>query len=302
MPPFQKNPHLIWDAPHQESHDRLQRCFGTLRKPVHLVVPHLGCRRNLRSAAVHVNRHLGLPGTVWALSASLSIASPALGLAQFAAEASLPQLTELACALTGLYKFAASRSSSVLDAEPLTTCSEIAAVLAEYPAMYGARKARAAAGLAIDRLGSPYETILYLLLCLPRSMGGFGLPKPMANAMVAPADDERRLVSQNRYYPDLLWPQARLIVEYDSDECHSSPDRAANDSRRRNDLEMMGYAVVVVTRPILSDDRLFEKTVGQLRRVLGLSARRDTEAFRARRRELRHDLLKAPAPISGYWR
>lgn len=299
---FQKQPCLTWGAPRQEGLRRLQRCTGILRKPVHVAVPRVEHRRNLRSATVHVNRHLGLPGTVWALNNTVSIVSPAFCLAQFAKETALPHLVELACALTGLYRFAPSHTGSIIDAVPLTTCSEMVDVLAKYPAMYGSRKARAAAQLAIDRLGSPYETILYLLLCLPRPLGGFGLPKPVANAEIAPSRTERRLVSQDRYYPDLFWPQARLIVEYDSTEQHSAPERAASDSRRRNDLELLGYAVVVVTRPIIADERLFDKAVGHIRRELALPGRRDTTKFRARRRELRHSLLVSPAPITGYWR
>lgn len=301
-PAFQKEPCLTWGAPRQEGFKRLQRCTGVLRRPVHVAVPRVEHRRNLRSATVHVNRHLGLPGTVWALNEVVSIVSPAFCLAQFANETALPHLVELACALTGLYRFAPSHTGSILDAVPLTTCDEMAAVFAKYPAMYGARKARAAAQLAIDRLGSPYETILYLLLCLPRSMGGFGLPKPTANAEIVPNRAERHLVSQDRYYPDLFWPEAGLIVEYDSMERHSAPERAASDSRRRNDLELLGYAVVVITRPIIADECLFDKAVEHIRRELALSRWRDTAKFQAKRRELRHSLLVSPAPITGYWR
>ncbi len=175
-------------------------------------------------------------------------------------------------------------------------------MLEKYPSMYGARKALGATGLAIDRLGSPYETILYLLLCLPRALGGYGVPKPVANVEIVPSSFQRGLVSQRSFHPDLLWPEARLVVEYDSRQQHSQPDQADRDARRRNDLETLGYTVVAVTGSIIADESLFDKVALRLRQHLGLSPWRETGDSRARRRELRRTLLLTPTPLAGYWR
>lgn len=292
----------VWEAPCQKSLEDIQKRWGFLRKPIHVAVPQVQFRRNLRSATVHVDRHLVLPGTVWGLDDSTSIVSPAVCVAQFSRELGPVHLAELACALAGLYKFAPSSTGSILDAHPITTVGEISRMLEKYPSMYGARKALGATGLAIDRLGSPYETILYLLLCLPRALGGYGVPKPVANVEIVPSSFQRGLVSQRSFHPDLLWPEARLVVEYDSRQQHSQPDQADRDARRRNDLETLGYTVVAVTGSIIADESLFDKVALRLRQHLGLSPWRETGDSRARRRELRRTLLLAPTPLAGYWR
>lgn len=300
--PFQKNPDRTWAAPCQRAIDRLERQVGLLRKPIQLVVPRVEYRRNLRSATTHVNRHLGAPGTMWGVTRDIAVASPAFCIAQLARDLPAHHLAELVCALTGLYKFAPSPTGSILDATPIATCEEIIGVLEDCPNVYGGARARLAAQLAINRLGSPYETILYLLLCLPRSLGGYGIPKPIANASIVPNAGERHLVSQSCYHPDLFWPNAGLVVEYDSNEQHSQPEKAANDSRRRNDLEMLGYAVVVATHPIIASEDLLGKVAERIRRELGLAPWRETEASRRKRFDLRRALLVAPTPLATYWR
>lgn len=50
------------------------------------------------------------------------------------------------------------------------------------------------------------------------------------------------------YICDLYWPAARLAVEYDSDLAHTGSHRIARDSRRRNEIQSMGVAVVTITK------------------------------------------------------
>jgi hypothetical protein len=47
--------------------------------------------------------------------------------------------------------------------------------------------------------------------------------------------------------PDLLWDDAHLAIEYDSDAFHTASRRIANDARRRDVLTELGYRVITVT-------------------------------------------------------
>lgn len=272
-----------------------------LSEPLHVAVKTPETRRRGRQCASHVVRHLGNQGTIWGIAASLSTVSPAVCLAQHAKTLPLPRLTELACALSGNYCFAAKPTGSVTSAIPLTSLHDMRVFLRAHQDMGGAPKALQAAKFAIDRLGSPYETILYLLLCLPRKHGGYGLPKPEANSLITPSPKQRGLVAQESYYPDLLWPERRLVVEYDSHEYHCSPEQAAKDARRRNDLEALGYHVIVVNKPIIKSPSLFDQMAHGARRHLGIRARKESEHCIERRKALRHLLLsKEDAEVS--WR
>lgn len=52
---------------------------------------------------------------------------------------------------------------------------------------------------------------------------------------------------------DLAYPEARLILEYDSDQWHSGTKRRHRDARRRNRLRALGWTVLEVTPAQLRD-------------------------------------------------
>ena len=203
--------------------------------------------------------------------------------------------------LSGNYCFATKPEGVVTSAVPLASLREMRVFLHAHQQIRGASKALRAVDLAIDHLGSPYETILYLLLCLPRKLGGYGLPKPVANRSIMPKSRDAHLVAQRDFYPDLLWPEKQLIVEYDSLEHHSAPKKMEHDARRRNDLESIGYRVMVANRSIVSSAVLFSQFADNVRRELGARSRPETEHCRKRRTQLRK-LLLAPDSIAELWR
>lgn len=68
----------------------------------------------------------------------------------------------------------------------------------------------------------------------------WGLPLPMTQVEVEVEGRVFRL--------DLAWPRARIALEYDGREFHSSPEQRAHDERRREALRREGWIVVVVDR------------------------------------------------------
>ena len=274
---------------------------GIFTDPPHLAVRSPSERCRVLRCVSHIDRQLGNKGTVWGIAPKLATVSPAMCLAQFAGELPLAQLTELACALSGNYRFASKPEDVVTSAVPLTSLREMRAFLHAHQQIRGASKALRAIDLAIDHLGSPYETILYLFLCLPRKLGGYGLPKPVANQPIAPKSREAHLVAQHNFYPDLFWPDKQLIVEYDSFKHHSTPKKTEHDARRRNDLESIGYRVMIANRSIVSSAALFSQFADNVRRELGMRSRPETAHCRDSRMQLRR-LLLAPDSIAELWR
>ena len=63
-------------------------------------------------------------------------------------------------------------------------------------------------------------------------------------------------------YPDLRWPQQRLIVEVDSREWHTDPLAQREDARRQADLEAAGERVLRVTYAQAKEP---ERTLARLR-------------------------------------
>ena len=99
----------------------------------------------------------------------------------------------------------------------------------------GARRARRAARLVRDGVDSPMETRLRLLLVLA------GLPEPTVNLILRSADGEWRM----RF--DLCYEHLRLIVEYDGRHHAESADQWRRDLRRREELDRLGWRILVVT-------------------------------------------------------
>ena len=68
------------------------------------------------------------------------------------------------------------------------------------------------------------ETALYLLLCLPRKLGGYGLPRPTLNAKRKVTALAGSFTLSRTLVPDLFWSSAMFDMEYDSEEFHASAE------------------------------------------------------------------------------
>ena len=101
------------------------------------------------------------------------------------------------------------------------------------------------------------ETAVYLLLCLPKRLGGYGLPKPILNP--------------------------KIII--------SNPDGPYRDSRREIELTVANIKVLPLTRQQLMSADGFDAFAQGLRRLLGIRSRSFDAQWMYRRDELRQTLL-----------
>lgn len=93
----------------------------------------------------------------------------------------------------------------------------------------GTRAIRAAMAAHLPQLAaceSPLE-IDFVLLC-----ERFGLPLPEPNVRIG------------RWRPDMLWRDARLVVELDGKDAHHTPAQLLADERRAAGLRRRGFSVV----------------------------------------------------------
>ena len=75
-----------------------------------------------------------------------------------------------------------------------------------------------------------------------------GLEPPLANPLYR--------LPERTVFPDLYWPQHRLIVEVDSVEWHDDPLARADDAQRQAELEAAGERVLRVTSADMRNPRL----------------------------------------------
>jgi hypothetical protein len=137
------------------------------------------------------------------------------------------------------------------------------------------------------------ETATYLLLCLPRKLGGYGLPKPLLNpALLISGPD-----GVKRRYPDLFWPGANIDVEYNSDEDHSGEWARYRDSKREIELTVADVRVLPLTRPQIIDADEFDGFANGVRRMLKIRTRPLDPDWASKRGELRRFLLHGQGAI-----
>jgi very-short-patch-repair endonuclease len=74
------------------------------------------------------------------------------------------------------------------------------------------------------------------------------------------------------YRLDLAYPHARVAIEYEGEEFHTSDEDREADERRREWLERHGWIVIVVTKESFSDVALAE-WIGQVREALARAQR-----------------------------
>ena len=130
-----------------------------------------------------------------------------------------------------------------------TTPQLIERYLEKCEGIHGVKAAKRASSYLIKRSASPMESLLSMLLCLPPSLGGFGLPRPELNC---PIETKEGGIAMRRC--DLCWPDQQFALEYDSDTFHSDASKLHLDSSRRSALEKAGVHVVSVTKTRFSTE------------------------------------------------
>jgi hypothetical protein len=136
----------------------------------------------------------------------------------------------------------ASRTLSLIDRviagdwlihHELTTLSELQQFV-DTVHDHGVKRARRAIVWVRERVESPRETILRLMIVFAR------LPEPVPNVPLGEPDD---FVVR----PDLIYLRYRVAVEYDGAYHFKSRKQRDRDIKRREALEGMGWRVIVVT-------------------------------------------------------
>ena len=232
---------------------------------------------------------------------NIYVSSPEFLFLQMATKLDLASLVALGMELCGTYRrkvkvqhLGTNEVSHVTEYEQpsLTTPKRLRGFLGAMSFVPGRKKALSALDYVVADSASPMETAIYLLLCLPRHLGGYGLPLPVLNVSHELSDSAQRFTWRHSARPDLYWKKARLDLEYNSDEFHAE-ERRTEDSMRRKALEDEGIEVIELTRKEVTSEALFHATALRIARKLGKKVRSQYAGdFLLRRAELRELLLR----------
>lgn len=217
--------------------------FSIDEKPVSILV---SCKANMRksqnlSPRIWSGKHPSR--SFYKIAQDLYISTPEAAFLQLGKESSLIQLITIGYELCGSYGLSAQSDSGFLRREPRSNPQLIERYLEKCDGIHGVKAAKRASSYIAKGSASPMESLLSMLLCLPPSLGGFGLPRPELNF---PIETNEGGIVMRRC--DLYWPNQRFALEYDSDTFHSDASKLHLDSSRRSTLEKAGVHVVSVTK------------------------------------------------------
>ena len=119
---------------------------------------------------------------------------------------------------------------------------------------------------------SPFEVETYLLLGLPRSLGGEGFCDIELNVEVALNTSARAIVGKSRVYIDLLLSspdgERQVAIECQGKASHGRAGDGLRDADRMTALQAMGYDVLLLTHGQISDEDRFRAIVKAVCRML----------------------------------
>lgn len=119
---------------------------------------------------------------------------------------------------------------------------------------------------------SPFEVEAYLLLGLPRVLGGEGFCGIELNVEVMLNTSARAIVEKSRVYIDLLLssPDGRrqVAIECQGKASHGRAGDGLRDADRMTALQAMGYDVLLLTHRQISDEDRFRAIVKAICRML----------------------------------
>lgn len=162
------------------------------------------------------------------------------------------------------------RDALVLDGDLDRFCSDVCGM------RYG-KRFMAVSHLVPLGAASPFEVEAYLLLGLPRSLGGEGFCGIELNVEVALNASARAIVGKSRVYIDLLLSspdgERQVAIECQGKASHGRAGDGLRDADRMTALQAMGYDVLLLTHRQISDDDRFHAIVKAVCRLLDVEYR-----------------------------
>ena len=175
------------------------------------------------------------------------------------------------------------------DCSPITSAEELKALLSQTPA--GKRsKAYMASRFIADGSRSPGESRLYILLCLPVRLGGYGLPRPILNARIDLPEELQRITGAQHYRCDLYYEDPGLAIEYDGGY-HWEGEQRMDDNTRQLILETLGITCIRIDKKQLENAALLDMQARRIAKHLGFRVRKPGERAMKKRIELRRQVL-----------
>lgn len=236
---------ITWDIPYIDA--VLGYKISELDAP-HITVTEPNARFRNNGKKVH-SCELALPtGAIVARNGRM-VASPELLFLELACKLSIHRLILLGLQLCS--------HPPGLSSLAITTKQKLNKFLSKTSGHRGHRKAMQALKYVENGSASVMESLAYMILILPHSLGGYGLNGAVFNYEIELNSEARMRIGQNRCFTDLYYRRAKLGIEYESFAFHNNPLEQGKDLLRSAALERQGINMMHLSTIQLYDKEAF---------------------------------------------
>ena len=280
--------------------------FPELSRPVHILSPHAGARRNSAQWYCHVASKAYPRNSFYEVMPGIYVAAPYLSFAERAAQLPWEQAAMLGMELCGRYSTLAlhgargridpSRGFFVRSA--LTTPQQLlrySEALGLGPKSSAVKASKVIAGM----MRSPMEAALYLLFTLRPLRGGYHLGGWDANHRIVLPEHLAVVAGVEGYELDLYRADARLSLEYDGSKYHSDENQRSYDNLRKTLLGQLGIRVLSVDKSQLYCLPKIDGVADAVAELLGEEKVRCDPRSMAARKRLRRLILDTGVDLYG---
>ncbi len=264
----------------------------SFKKPVHIAVGETMNRKWSEEIVWHALQRKLPPNCFRQAADGVFISSPEFCFLQAAAELPIHQLVQLANNLCAIYILDPYEDYGQRRRDPVTSVQEIQKFLQGLKRYWNLPKAKLAIRYALDHSNSPMESNLATLALLPWRYGGYNLKAPKLNLDVNLSETGAEHLGRETICCDMVWGDEKVVLEYDSNLAHLSPDQHAKDKKRITALSLSGYQVISVTANEVRSFRAVEELFLRVRRALGMKTNPErVETNFEQRYDVVHDIM-----------
>lgn len=247
-------------------------------------------RRSGKGVIAHTWKYPIPSGGLIKIDRGVYVVSPLLCLQQVATNLSEVELIEFLLEACGRYALLPG-SFDMVKRDPLTNVAELREYCSEIEGQRGSRRLRRALGSVRDGARSPMETEFFMMLMLPRRLGGEGLTDLEMAHRVDVRGPARMLTKRSYFECDAFLSRTKTDFEYNG-VIHEEEGQFVSDIERINALEAMGYNVIAITRRSFFDKGAFGRLMRAIELRAGRRSSRVPADFAQRQEGLRRFVLR----------
>lgn len=198
------------------------------------------------------------------------IACPELCFVEAANLYSLPEAAIIGCLLCAQFVRDDSEAVKQRPRDPVTSTKKISRYIKKLENFYGAKKARMAIKYVKDDCNSPMEVNLAVIASLPICKGGYALNSFVMNGAIHLVKAFATEMQRKELHCDMVWPENKLAIEYESNLTHLSKEQHEYDKKRSNAIKASGYNIIYIVKNDTSSLSRLDNTFFKIRKALGL--------------------------------